>query len=270
MLWSFFLFMEAPDNLNPVWNQATIPFTFVLGLIVIGLLLLSGFNLVLRDKGEHEDLASFLQFCDQVEERRFRFWSRTWLLCTFSALIFYSVLPGISFLVYCALCLLFWWSALLILWETKVIQRVTAAQLFSLGHIVYIHATCFGAGPDAYEMFANYHGLDCVLLLSACTAGWQWTLWMLVLSLSGMTAFFIFPPSTSFFCFPCFKSAALLVPMLSALTSCALVCKLIYDQIDIRIATHRSFDAKSKVKDDFVSCVSHELRSPVRKESPRK
>ena len=42
------------------------------------------------------------------------------------------------------------------------------------------------------------------------------------------------------------------------------------DQTNLAIATKKSFDAKSKVKDDFVSCVSHELRSPVRKESPRK
>ena len=87
---------------------------------------------------------------------------------------------------------------------------------------------------------------------------------MMLAAVSGMLTFYFFPPSEVWFCFECFKETAQLVPALSLMVSCAQVCRLMLDQVSINVQIQKSFEEKARVKDDFVACVSHELRSPVR------
>lgn len=93
--------------------------------------------------------------------------------------------------------------------------------------------------------------------------GGFWAISLTLLAVSGMMGFYFFPPSTALFCVPCMKEFSRLIPALSVMVSCAQVYSLMRDQVSINVQIQKSFDEKSRVKDEFVACVSHELRSPV-------
>jgi hypothetical protein len=126
--------------MTAIWETAAVPFTYVLLLIVSGIFWLFGFHATSAPSPVTEK-GIFLQFCRQVEERRFVFWSRFWVCCTSLALLFYSFMPRIGYLVLCGGSLVSSWLISLLLWRTNVVERDTSGKMFSFASLLYVFAS---------------------------------------------------------------------------------------------------------------------------------
>ncbi len=134
--------MDLIEKIFGSSDSIAYPVAFFLGLPLLCVLMVYVFNaiVVLVEDKETQDLSSFLQFCNEVEERRFRFWVRAWFGCGAVCAVFYSVHAEMFFMAQCMMTLICVFFVAMFLYQYNFLHRLTVARICSLAHLFYILA----------------------------------------------------------------------------------------------------------------------------------